>query len=241
VHVTVADYPRPRYDRVRVFRVNGPAAHMVATLRGSTTTVGPTTAYVGRFTHGPAVLAVDLATGEVTRLTEAESPDMLALSPDAARLAFQDGNERIRVIDLATGRERSRPYRYASAIEWLGADRLLIRAFRKDGTYDAQLKPLRRYRYLRMLHQAHVGNRIFGTDGYYRLRSLNLDTGRRRGVARLTDRGVLDLVGVPGRPAIAPGTRRPASPARATSAATSSSEWCSPRERSAPARGRRQG
>jgi hypothetical protein len=59
-----------------------------------------------------------------------------------------------------------------------------------------------------MLGQAHVAGRLYGTDRY-RLRTLDLETGRKRTVASLTDRGIVDLVGVPERPLIEPGRRRP--------------------------------
>ena len=212
VHLAVADYiQRTRFDRIRIFRLDATGAHRVATLRGSTAAVGPTTAYVGRYGRNSAVLGVNLAGGDVTRLTSASSPELLTISPDAARLAFLDGFERLRVIDLSTGRERSRRFRYGGVVEWLDSQRLL---FRSSGTaliLDPELRRLRRYPFVRMYHQAHVGGRLFGTNRY-RLRSLNLESGRKRGVAELTDRGIATLVGVPGRPAISPGARRPPSP-----------------------------
>ena len=38
---------------------------------------------------------------------------------------------------------------------------------------------------------------------------LDLETGRKRTVASLTDRGIIDLVGIPERPLIEPGRKRP--------------------------------
>jgi hypothetical protein len=48
-----------------------------------------------------------------------------------------------------------------------------------------------------MYRQAHVAGRPCGSNRY-RLRTLDLETGRKRTVASLTDRGIVDLVGLPG-------------------------------------------
>ena len=72
--------------------------------------------------------------------------------------------------------------------------------------------------------QAHVGDRLYGT-ARYRLRSLDLATGGKRTVAELTDRGIVDLVGVPERPLIEPGQHRPKGPTATTG--SSSSARCS--------------
>jgi hypothetical protein len=208
VHVAVADYiQRSRFDRMRIFRVEASGARRVATLEGSNAVLGSGVAYVGRYGNAGAIVAVDLATGATRRVTSASGPDPLALSPDGTRLAFYDSN-RLRLVDVATGQARSRKIGYGGAIEWLDAQRLL---FRKSGTalvFDTELKRLRRYRFVRMYGQAHVAGRLYGTNRY-RLRALDLDTGRKLGIAQLTDRGIIDLVGVAEQPLINPGKRRP--------------------------------
>jgi hypothetical protein len=235
VHVAVGDYiRRTRFDRMRIFRMDAAGVRRVATLDGSVAALGPGAAYVGRY--GEAIIAVDLATGETTRVTAARGPDLLALSPDGARLAFYD-SERLRVINVATGEERSRKSSYGGAIEWLDAQRLL---FRRGGTalvYDTNLRRLRRYPFVRMYGQAHVAGRLYGSNRY-RLRALDLETGRKRTVASLTDRGIIDLVGVPEQPEINPGTRRPRSLSRRGS--SSSAPRC-PQGMSAPAPDHRPG
>jgi hypothetical protein len=56
-----------------------------------------------------------------------------------------------------------------------------------------------------------VRQRLFGTDRF-RLRTLLLETGRKRTVSILPDRGILDLVGVPGRPPVQTERRAPERP-----------------------------
>ena len=166
---------------------------------------GPGSAYVGRY--GEAIFGVDLATGATRRVTAVRGPDPLSLSPDGARLAFYD-RDRLRVVDIATGEERSRKIRYGGVIEWLDAQRLLFRASGTALVYDTELRRLRRYPFVRMYGQAHVADRLYGSNRY-RLRMLDLETGRKRTVASLTDRGIIDLVGIPERPLIEPGRERP--------------------------------
>ena len=61
--------------------------------------------------------------------------------------------------------------------------------------FDTGLQRLRRYGFVRMYGQAHVAGRLYGS-ARYRLRALDLETGRKLGVASLTDRGIIDLAGV---------------------------------------------
>jgi hypothetical protein len=207
-HVAVGDYiRRTRFDRMRIFRVDAAGVHRVATLEGSTAALGSGAAYVGRY--GEAIFAVDLATGAARRLTAVRGPEPMAVSPDGARLAFYD-SDRLRVLDVATGQERSRRIRYGGAIEWLDAQRLLFRASGTALVFDTDLNRLRRYPFVRMYGQAHVAGRLYGS-ARYRLRALDLETGRKLGVASLTDRGIVDLAGVPEQPFIEPGRRRPTS------------------------------
>ena len=73
----------------------------------------------------------------------------------------------------------------------------------------------------------------------YRLRALDLETGRKLGIASLTDRGIIDLAGVAEQPLIEPGKRRPAS--LAARRGSSSSGRCSRMGMSGPGPGRRPG
>lgn len=205
-HVAMADYiRRTRFDRMRIFRVDAAGVRRVATLEGSNAALGPGSAYVGRY--GEAIVDVDLASGATRSVTAARGPDLLSLSPDGARLAFYDRDE-LRVVNVATGEERSRKVRYGGATKWLDAERLLFRSSGTALVYDTELRRLRRYPFVRMYGQAHVAERLYGSNGY-RLRTLDLASGRKRTVASLTDRGIIDLVGVPERPLIEPGRERP--------------------------------
>jgi hypothetical protein len=235
VHVAVADYlQRSRFDRVRIYRADASGLHRVTTLEGSQAALSPTRAYVSRF--GEAILEVDLGSGATRRVAPASAPDLLSVSPDGAHVGFYD-SERLRILDVASGQVHWRRSPYGGALEWLDAERVLFRAGGTALLYDNELNRIRRYPFVRMYGQAHVGDRLYGTSRY-RLRALNLATGRKRTVAELTDRGIVDLVGVPERPLIQPGTHRPAAP---TATASSSSErWCRPAT-SAPGPGRRPG
>jgi hypothetical protein len=77
--------------------------------------------------------------------------------------------------------------------------------------YSPELRLLRRYPFFRAYGQARVGERLYGTDRF-RLRSLDLASGRKRTVAELTDRGISHLVALPERPEIEPGRHRPGPP-----------------------------
>ena len=214
VHVAVADYiQRSRFDRMRIWRTDAAGVHPVATLEGSQAALAPGQAFVSRF--GDAILAVDLATGGSRKVTSARAPDLLSVSPDGAWISFYDSGA-LRVVEVASGQVRSRKIRYGGTIEWLDAQRLLFRTGGTALVYDTELRRIRGYPFVRMYGQAHVANRLYGTDRY-RLRSLDLVTGRKRTVAELTDRGIVDLVGVPERPPIEPGRHRPKAPTATTS------------------------
>jgi hypothetical protein len=137
----------------------------------------------------------------------ARAPDLLSAIPDGARISLYDSG-RLQVVEVASGQVRSRKVRYGGTIEWLDAQRLLFRTGGTALVYDTELRRMRRYPFVRMYGQAHVADRLYGTVRY-RLRSLDLATGRKRSVAELTDRGIVDLIGVPERPLIEPGRHRP--------------------------------
>jgi hypothetical protein len=211
VFAAAVDYPTKRsLGRVRVFRVERRRAFRLAAAAGDTVAFGPGAAYIG---SRDRVLSVDLERGRVARVAAARSPSQLAASPDGERLALFD-RDGLRVIELGSRRTRSLPLRSAGPLLWLAADRLLARVGGEARIYDAGLR-LRRQRSYRAYGQAHVGRRLFGTDRY-RLVELDLRSGRRRTVARLPDRDVFDLVGVPGAPMLNVPPRAP----RAGSAAS---------------------
>jgi hypothetical protein len=86
------------------------------------------------------------------------------------------------------------------ALAWLAPDRLLARIDGNAVVLDGALERQRRYGF-RAVGQALLGGALFGTDRY-RLVRLDLESGRERTAARLPDRGIADLVGVPDGPEI---------------------------------------
>jgi hypothetical protein len=204
VHVEVRDYLQARrFDRVRLFRIAGTAAEPIATVRGYTVALAPGVAYVAGTEH---LSAVDLATGASRRLASVRAPLMLGVSPDDRFVALYD-RDRLRLVDAVTGAQVARKVRYGDELVWLAPDRFLFRAGGQAQIYDTRLELRRRYRFYRAYGQALVGQRLFGTDRF-RLRVLLLDSGRKRTVSTLPDRGILDLVGLPGRPRVEAERRR---------------------------------
>ena len=214
VHAGISDYvQRTRFDRVRIFRLDAGGLRLTATMRGSTMGFGADSAFVGRFGFG--VVAVSLEDGETELVSSARAPQSLAVSPDGTRLAFYDRSG-LRLVDLTGGgADRRRRIGYGDPITWLAPHRLLFRKAGEGRVYDRELRLVRRYRFFRARGQAQVGDTLYGTDRY-RLRSLDLPSGRKRTVAQLPDRGVLDLAALPALPAIEPGRARPAAPVSAS-------------------------
>jgi hypothetical protein len=205
VHAEVRDYIQARrFDRVRLFRISGTAAEPVATVPGYSVALAPGFAYVAGTED---LSAVDLATGASRRITAVRAPLLLGVSPDDRVVALYD-RDRLRLVDPVDGSEVSREMRYGDELVWLAPDRFLFRASGQARIYDTRLELQRSYRFYRSLGQALVGPRLFGTDRF-RLRTLLLDSGRKRTVSVLPDRGILDLVGVPGRPPLETERRAP--------------------------------
>jgi hypothetical protein len=205
VHAEVRDYIQARrFDRVRLFRITGTTPEPIATIRGYSVALASGFAYVA---GSDALSAVDLTTGASRRVTPVRAPLLLGVSPDDRVVALFD-RDRLRLIDPVAGTEVSRKMRYGDELVWLAPDRFLFRASGQARIYDTRLELLRRYRFYRAYGQALVGQRLFGTDRF-RLRTLLLDTGRKRTVSVLPDRGILDLAGVPGRPALETERRAP--------------------------------
>ena len=207
VHVGIYEYIRTtRFDRMRIFRLSSAGLRQVASTRGSTVAFSPGSAFVGRINYG--VTAVNLLDGTTDRVARARVPELLAVSPDQTRLAFYD-RDGIRVVDLTReGADRHLEIGYGGAIKWLASDRLLFRKGGEGRLYDRDLRLVRIYPFFRADGEAQVGDRLYGTDRY-RLRSLDLASGRKRTVGQLTDRGIVDLEGLPERPLIEPGRGRP--------------------------------
>jgi hypothetical protein len=205
VHAAVREYlPARRLDLVRLYRAASPRAEHLATARGYTVELAADVAYVG---GSRRLVAVELGTGAERPLAAARSPHILGLSPGGRLLAVFDG-DRLRLVPVAGGAERSRRIRYGEELVWLSADRFLFRAGGEARVYDTELDLLRRYRFFRAYGQALTGGTVFGTDRFD-LRSLELGSGARRTVSRLPDRGILDLVGLSSGPVVETTRRAP--------------------------------
>jgi hypothetical protein len=236
VHAEVRDYlQHRRFDRVRLFRISGTAADRIATVRGYSVALATGVAYVADSNH---LSAVNLTTGASRRLTTVRAPQLLGVSPDHDVVALFD-RDGLRLVNALNGAQMSRKIRYGEELVWLGPDRFLFRAGGEGRIYDTRLELLRRYRFYRAHGQALVGQRLFGTDRF-RLRELLLESGRRQTVGMLPDRGILNLVGVPGRPPVETERRVPERSwlrTRPASASTRADPCSRPRNSSA-ARGR---
>ena len=210
VYATATDYGRRQlHGRVRVFRIGGGRGTTVVDRPGQRAVLGPGTAYVWA---GRDLIAISLPHGSARTVRPMGPPRLAAASPDGRRLAVHGFDDRLGLIDVATGEMSSRHTRSARVVRWLGSDRLLVRPAGGTQVYDTALRLERRYPRFDAFGQAAVGDRLFGTNGY-RLIGLELAAGRQRTVALLPDRRIADLTGVPGRPLLqAPRTR----PARRT-------------------------
>jgi hypothetical protein len=192
------DLPHSRGELTRIFGVASTGSTEIASVRGYAARLGLRTAYLS---GSRRLLSVDLADGSVDRLGRlAYYAEPLAESPDGRWLAYHDG-KRLHLRDLGSGRAMAMPVRAGGAIVWLSHDRFLFRRGGEARVYDTGLELRRRYPFFRLQHEAYVGERLFGRDRF-ELRSLDLRSGRRRTVAQLPDRGIVDLVGVPGGPVL---------------------------------------
>jgi hypothetical protein len=197
VHATATDRGRRQLrGRVRVFQISGGRSTTVVDRPGRRAVLGPGAAYVWT---GRALIAISLPHGSARTVLRMGPPRLAAASPDGRRLAVHGFDDRLGLIDLATGEMSSRHTRSAKMLRWLGSDRLLVRPVGGTQVYDTALRLERRYPQFDASGQAAVGDRLFGTNRY-RLIGLDLATGRQRTVAMLPDRRIADLTGVPGRP-----------------------------------------
>jgi hypothetical protein len=223
VYATAHEFKPNAFERTRILRIASTGANEIATVDGYAARLGLQSAYL---INSKRLYAVSLSDGKVRRLARLRySADPLEESPDGRWLAFHDGGDRLRLLELATGRERSARVSYGGPIAWLSPDRFLFRKGGEGRVYDTHVKLVRRYPFFRLYHQALVGDRLFGTAGF-RLGFLDLDSGRRETVAQLPDRGILALEGVTGGPRVDADRTPPAlgfpARARATRACPSS-------------------
>lgn len=194
VHAGFGDYVR-REERVHVYRAATPRAEKIATEPGYGVVL---VEGVALLESAKGLFSLSLSTGTRRQLSGARVPDVLAVSPDERRIAVYARN-RLRIIDLVSGEERSRRARYGDAAVWLSPSQLLFRAGGEARVYDLELDLLRRYSFFRSYGQALVGGKAFGTDRF-QLRALVLRNGKRRRVRNLPDRGIIELQGVAGGP-----------------------------------------
>jgi hypothetical protein len=205
-----------RHGEAEVYRVSGSARSRQLGGRAERLALGPDAAYLW---SGRRVRAVGLGDGAERTLLRMPFPEHIVPSPFGGRVAIHGIDGRLRMVDLATGAVGSRRLPSAWAFGWLGPDRLLARVDGRAVILDGELRRGRRYRFP-AVDQALVGDALFGTDRY-RLVRLDLASGRTSTAARLPDRGIADLVGVPDGPEIDLPRRAPrvlTGPARAASA-----------------------
>jgi len=190
-------YRRGRVE-ARVLRGRDGRVSPLGRAPGDSVALGRRTAYVG----GPnGVVAIGPAAGRVRPVAGPANATDLALSPGGRRLALL-APRRVEVLDLATGGVRSaRVGRWGTPL-WMGPRRLLVRV--RGGRlalYDARLRRLDVVGPFRAYPPAVLGTRLVGVNGL-ELVELDVRRKRRRALTELPDRDVLDLVAVPGAPAL---------------------------------------
>jgi hypothetical protein len=200
VYATAHEFKPSAFERTRILRIAATGAAEIATVDGYASRLGLQSAYL---TNSRRLYAVSLSDGKVRRLARLRYyAEPLEESPDGRWLAFHDGGDRLRLLELASGRERSARVKSGGPIAWLSPERFLFRNGGEGRVYDTNLKLVRRYPFYRLYHEAQVGGRLFGTAGF-RLGFLDLGSGRRGTVAQLPDRGIVALEGVPDGPEVA--------------------------------------
>jgi hypothetical protein len=205
-----------RHGQGEVYRLSGSARTRQLGGRAERLALGPDAAYLW---SGRRMRAVGLSGGAERTLLRMPFPEHIVPSPFGGRLAIHGIDGRLRMVDLATGAVASRRLRSAWAFGWLAPDRLLARVDGRVVILDGELRRGRRYRFP-AVDEALVGDALFGTDRD-RLVRLDLASGRSSTAARLPDRGIADLVGVPDGPVIDLPRRAPrvlSGPARGASA-----------------------
>jgi hypothetical protein len=212
---------RPVRGRAEVHHVTGSARTRVMSRPAEQFGLAAGAAYLW---SGRRVMEISLLDGSERTLLRTSLPERIAPSPFGGRLAVHGFDDRLRLIDLATGAVESRRLRPAWALAWLAPNRLLARVRGTGVILDGDLRRVRRYGFYRAVGQAHVAGGLYGT-GRYRLIRLDLGSGRRRTVATLPDRGIMDLVGVPDGPEVAVPRRAPRATARSARGAVKLCRW----------------
>jgi hypothetical protein len=203
VYAGGVDYARGN-GRAEVFRIAGSIRSRVLARPADQLALGPGAAYLA---VGSRVLAASLPDGGTRTLLTGQAVHQLAPSPDGGRLAVLGFDRGVWIVDTATGAASSRSLR-PWAFGWIAPDRLLVRVNRAALTFDAAMHPQRRYGGYAAVHHAAVGDALFGMDRY-RLLRLDLTTGAVRTARRLPDRGIAELVAVPGGPELGVPRRAP--------------------------------
>jgi hypothetical protein len=207
---------RPARGRAEVHRVTGSARVRVVRRPGEQLALGPGAGYIW---SAGQILAVTLGDGSERTLVRMGQAQQIVPSPSGERLAVQGLDGRLRLIDLAGGVVRTRVLREAWAFAWLGAERLMARIGEIAVVFDGSLRRQRRYEFAEAFGQAPLDDAVFGLNRY-RLVRLDLGSGRTRSAARLSDRGIAELVGVVDGPEVDLPRRAPRlTPARASGAA----------------------
>jgi hypothetical protein len=199
---------RPARGRAEVHRVTGFAVTRVVSRPAEHLALAPGSAYVW---SGGRLLAVALGDGGERTLLRMGMPVNVLPSPFGGLLAVQGLDGPLRLVDLATGSVVTRSVPSAWGFAWLGPDRLLARIGGRSVLLDSALREQRRYNGFRAYPHALLEDGLFGAQRY-RLMRLDLATGRVRTAARLPDRGIYELAGVPAGPEVdlprrAPGLR----------------------------------
>jgi hypothetical protein len=189
---------RPARGRAEIHRVTGSARTVILRRPAGQLALAQDAAYVW---SARRLIAVALGDGSERTLLRMGLPERVVPSPFGGQLAVQGVDGRLRMVDLATGAVASRRLPSAWAFAWVAPDRLLARIDASALTLDGALRRLRRYERFRGFPQAPFEDAVLGANGYLLVR-LDLASGHTRIAARLPDRGIADLAGVPGGPEV---------------------------------------
>jgi hypothetical protein len=188
---------RPSRGRAEVHRVTGSTRTTLVRRPAEQFALAADAAYVWT---GGRVLAISLADVSERSLLRVPLAERIVPSPFGGQVAVHGHDGLLRRVDLATGAVTTRRLATTWGLDWLAPDRLLARIDGSAVVLDGDLRRMRRYAF-RAVGEAHVGGALFGTDRY-RLVRLDLASGSRRTAARLPDRGIAELVGVPDGPEV---------------------------------------
>jgi hypothetical protein len=183
---------RPLRGRADILRVIGATRSTLVRRPAEQFALAADAAYAW---SGGRVLAISLADRSERTLLRMQLAERIAPSPFGGQVAVHGYDERLRLVDLASGAVTSRRLAQTWSLAWLAPERLMARVGHTAVVLDGELRSRRRYGSFRAAGQAHLDGAVFGVDRY-RLVRLDLDSGRLRTAARLPDRGIADLAGV---------------------------------------------